>query len=294
MPNLKDIMINSKDEKYQSLADDIKAEMTEGVFDSRMKLIETYWNIGKRIREDVNGPLTGGGVIRPLLNKLAIDTGIIRTVLYQAVQFFDKFPTKISLEKLPYGKAISWTKIRTEILPDSPKETKEKKPETKSKQDDLMESTDSPQEDHHDEANKVHHCKYFHKGERYCDKLRSEHPDAWFETVKKPEHGQAYKDFIGEFHRAYRDMTGTKYKFSNVDCKFIKDTMKHLDIKKYQEIMAFIVRKKNVTKKDDFELFKIVDNCTPAKVYSNRNYLIKKTDGNKPVKMDFENMKVEL
>ena len=43
-----------KSKWYEVLAEDCKYIITEDFFPSRWALVEGYWNLGKRIREDLN------------------------------------------------------------------------------------------------------------------------------------------------------------------------------------------------------------------------------------------------
>ena len=43
-----------KSKWYEVLAEDCKNIITEDFFPSRWALVESYWNLGKRIREDLN------------------------------------------------------------------------------------------------------------------------------------------------------------------------------------------------------------------------------------------------
>ena len=117
MPKFSEIMIN-KDSKYNSLKDDIEEIKRKGI----ESLYHTYWEIGQRIRKElpVNGSFTEEPELKSLLDTLTKDTGINKRTLYQSVQFFDKYPTKTVLEKIPLEQP-SWTKIRTELLPETKK-----------------------------------------------------------------------------------------------------------------------------------------------------------------------------
>src|SRR3990167_3129026 len=105
----------TKNEWYEALVEECKAIITEAVFTSRWALVEGYWELGKRIREDSDKePIT------KLLQRVGVDIGKSHSTLWYAVQFYDKFP---DIQKLPDGKNISWRKV-IELLP-APKEEKE-------------------------------------------------------------------------------------------------------------------------------------------------------------------------
>ena len=112
------------DDEYQSLLDDCGSAITEGVVDSRWKLIETYHIVGARIREECPKPKDDeprkDGIVN-LLKRLAVDLRKSQRTLYNAVSLFDQYP---DLNDLPDGKNISWHKICNKHLEKS-KEKKE-------------------------------------------------------------------------------------------------------------------------------------------------------------------------
>lgn len=96
---------------YTALVDEVQSTLTEAVFASRWTLIEGYHTVGKLLREhDDKVSMT------ELVNKCAEDMGVSDRKLWYAVQFYDKFP---DIQKLPGGKNVSWSKIKTEYLPES-------------------------------------------------------------------------------------------------------------------------------------------------------------------------------
>ena|SRR3990167_4359191 len=103
---------------YSELVDDLKGEITEGVFNSRYLLVETYHKVGERLR----GASEKHKVqITDLVNDCAGDMDVSERKLWYAVKFFDKFPR---LDKVPEGKVISWNKIKTKYLTEGEKEEK--------------------------------------------------------------------------------------------------------------------------------------------------------------------------
>ena len=70
-------------EWYQALVDECRATIVEAVFTSRWALVEGYWNLGKRIREDNNFSSS-------LLQDLAVDIKISERTLWYALQLFDQ------------------------------------------------------------------------------------------------------------------------------------------------------------------------------------------------------------
>lgn len=118
---------NEESEWYQALVEECKSIITEAVFTSRWSLVEGYWHLGKRIREDIlaqeyaKGNKTFVQDLARNLRQKDSDTqqfgGVSERTLYYAIQFFDKYPR---LDKVPEGKNISWNKLVTKYLP-SPK-----------------------------------------------------------------------------------------------------------------------------------------------------------------------------
>ena len=100
-------------EKFEVLAQECEAIITEAVFASRQLLIEGYHALGKRIREEETEKIT------ELVKSLAVRVRISERTLWYAVQFYDKYP---DLDRLPEGKNISWSKIITKYLPETKKE----------------------------------------------------------------------------------------------------------------------------------------------------------------------------
>jgi N6-adenosine-specific RNA methylase IME4 len=107
-------------EWYQSLVDDCKAIVTEAVFTSRWALVEGYWNLGKRIREEDGlkkwSQNEAGRVLQDLANLIGISS---RTIHY-ALQAYDKYP---EIGNIPEGKNITWNKLITKYLPERKIET---------------------------------------------------------------------------------------------------------------------------------------------------------------------------
>jgi len=105
--------------EYELLKTDVDAIIDKAVFNSRMELIEGYWEVGQRIREYRKGEVT------KLLQDLSLDLNKSERTLWYAVQFYDKFPELKMIETLEEGKNLSWNKIITKYLPNSRKEKEE-------------------------------------------------------------------------------------------------------------------------------------------------------------------------
>ncbi len=112
-------MENLAENWYLTLLEDCKGIVTEAIFSHRWALVEGYWNLGKRIREDEGVQKFDHGTGK-VLQDLAKDLKISRRTIYLALAAFDKYP---DLGTIPEGKNISWNKLVTKYLP---KDTKEK------------------------------------------------------------------------------------------------------------------------------------------------------------------------
>lgn len=99
-------------EWFELLAEECKAIVTEAVFTSRWALVEGYWELGKRINEDINFKKYEKGN-QSSLQDLANNIGISKRTVYYARQFHERYP---NLDEVPEGKNISWNKIVTKYL----------------------------------------------------------------------------------------------------------------------------------------------------------------------------------
>lgn len=105
---------------YKNLVTDCKAIVTERLYRSRQEIIEGWHEVGERIATDPNYRKHAHGNT-DIKKQLAIDIGASVQTLYYAIQFFEKFPTLESVNALPEGKNLSWSKIIKNHLPE-PKE----------------------------------------------------------------------------------------------------------------------------------------------------------------------------
>lgn len=106
-----------KEDWYQSLIEDCEALLTEGIFNYRQVLIETYHELGKRISKDE-------GKAKDLKTHVSRDINRSVRTIERAVQFYKKFP---DLKTLPDGKNVSWHKICKYYLPEKTVEKDEPK-----------------------------------------------------------------------------------------------------------------------------------------------------------------------
>lgn len=106
-----------KQQWYESLVEECKAIITEAVFTSRWALVEGYWKLGERIREDELAQEHSKGN-KTFVQDLARNLGTSDRTLYYALQAYDKFP---KLDEIPEGKNITWNKLITKYLPEPKK-----------------------------------------------------------------------------------------------------------------------------------------------------------------------------
>ena len=104
-----------KEEWYEALVEECKAIVTEAQFTSRWALVEGYWNLGKRIREENDNFERAKIYGEKIVQGLAISLGISTRTIHYALQFYDKYP---KLDRVPEGKNISWNKLITKYLPE--------------------------------------------------------------------------------------------------------------------------------------------------------------------------------
>ena len=109
-----------KAEWYVHLIEECKSIIIEAVFTSRWALVEGYWKLGERIREEKGLKKWVQNEVGEVLQGLAKDLSISTRTLYYSLQTYDKYP---ELDKIPEGKNISWNKLITKYLP-APKENK--------------------------------------------------------------------------------------------------------------------------------------------------------------------------
>ena len=99
---------------YFELVEECKAIITEAVFTSRWALVEGYWNLGKRIKEEQPNFERANIYGEKIVQGLGESLGISKSTIYYALQAYDKYP---DIQTLPEGKNISWNKLITKYLP---------------------------------------------------------------------------------------------------------------------------------------------------------------------------------
>jgi len=108
-----------QEEWYQSLIDDCRSLLAEGIWNYRLTLIKTYHLLGKRILEENDNFKREKIYGERLCNAVAQSLGKSTRTIWQAIQFAKKYP---DLDLLPEGKNISWHKIVQNYLPEPKKE----------------------------------------------------------------------------------------------------------------------------------------------------------------------------
>lgn len=105
-------------EWYETLVEDCKSIITEAVFTSRWALVQGYWEVGQRIREEEGLKKWAQKEAGRVLQDLAKDLNVSTRTLHYSLQAYDKYP---NLDTIPEGKNITWNKLITKYLP-QPKE----------------------------------------------------------------------------------------------------------------------------------------------------------------------------
>jgi hypothetical protein len=108
---------------YESFLEECRAIVVESVFTSRFALVEGYWLLGKRIREEVKLKKYLHNEKGRIMQGLAKDLKVSTRTLHYSLQAYDKYP---DLSTLPEGKNISWNKLITKYLPNKILDTEEK------------------------------------------------------------------------------------------------------------------------------------------------------------------------
>lgn len=104
---------------YYELVDECRAIITEAVFTSRWALVEGYWNLGKRIEEEIRKrPINKRQLFQDLGKSISKCS---KSTFYYAHQCAVKYP---DINKLPEGKNITWNKLITKYLPELTDEEK--------------------------------------------------------------------------------------------------------------------------------------------------------------------------
>ena len=111
----KEIIILETENWFKALIEDLRAILTEGIFNYRWTLIKTYHLFGRRILEDKDNFTKGGYTIDGMSQHVATSLEKSQRTVEYALQFVRKYP---DLDKLPEGKNLSWHKIVKNYLPE--------------------------------------------------------------------------------------------------------------------------------------------------------------------------------
>lgn len=99
---------------YIALVDELKTLVTEGEFNARWTLVETYHMLGNRILEENDNFDRSKIYGEALVKQIAVSLQKSERTLYNAIAFAKKYP---DLSMLPGGKNVSWSKICKQLLP---------------------------------------------------------------------------------------------------------------------------------------------------------------------------------
>ena len=108
--------VTADEEWYAALVEDCAAIITETIFTVRWAKVSGFHALGERIVNDGNFSMNARGN-GATLNDLSKSVGIHERDIYRAIQFYNKYPV---LDTVPEGKNISWNKIVTKYLPETP------------------------------------------------------------------------------------------------------------------------------------------------------------------------------
>lgn len=93
---------------YDLLIEDCKATVVEGVFNARQELLRCYHDLGTRILKEKANFDRSGVYGQEIVQRIAESMDKSSRTIYYAIQFASAFS---SLDALPEGKNISWTKV---------------------------------------------------------------------------------------------------------------------------------------------------------------------------------------
>lgn len=118
-------------EWFEEMVGECRSILVEFGFISNLNRVRMYHELGKRILEENDNfkrsEIYGEHITQRVAESLNIGE---RTVQY-AVAFAQKYPViewdSAELGGLPHGKAITWTKVVHELLPEGEKKVKEEK-----------------------------------------------------------------------------------------------------------------------------------------------------------------------
>lgn len=106
-------------EALSSLKEEIKACFVEYIFNARQEVIQAHHETGKLLHEYVKQYKVK---ITLLVKQLVDDGDFKETTLWLCYKFYETYPKLNDVDKLGFGKNISWNKIRSAIAPEKKEE----------------------------------------------------------------------------------------------------------------------------------------------------------------------------
>lgn len=113
---------------YNYLIEDLNSIITQGVKESRERLILAYHEFGSRLLQEFDNFNRHSIYGSEITSRVSQSIGKSKRTVERAVQFARKFPDMEEVYKLPDGENISWHKIVNEYLPEKGEE--KEKPHT--------------------------------------------------------------------------------------------------------------------------------------------------------------------
>lgn len=117
----KNLITLSNQDWYDSLVNDLKSTITEGIFSSKEVVIHTWYSVGKRILEENHNFERSKVYGQKILKTIAESINVSERSLNYAIKFAKENP---DIEKFmeDKDKSISWSKICKKINPPKEKE----------------------------------------------------------------------------------------------------------------------------------------------------------------------------
>jgi len=116
---------------FSELVGECKAILTEFGFISNLNRVRMYHELGKRILEDNSNFERSKIYGQHITQEVSKELGVGERTIQYAIAFAQKYPSiewdSAELGGLPHGKAITWTKVVRELLPEGEKKSKEEK-----------------------------------------------------------------------------------------------------------------------------------------------------------------------
>lgn len=108
------------DPEVEALAQEVKAILTERIFNAREETINAHHETGKLMHDYLK--THKGAKITALVQQMKkLKAGASERTLYYCNAFYDKFPNIEDTEALGHGKNLSWNKIKVALGADKDK-----------------------------------------------------------------------------------------------------------------------------------------------------------------------------